>query len=378
MPELSLKRKAQFALLLISLVSLPVLIAAELYVRRTSTYGYVTPETLQSMTPDYQPAVFARHVIQPRAKTAVVNGKELFRINSHGYRGREFAAAKPPGTTRVMFYGGSSVFDADSPGEDDWPHRVERNLKARGFGSVEVINAGIPGFSSAEAVGTFFAEGHRFAPDYVLLYAQWNDIKLLRSPDPLLRQFARAEVWDDPRTTYQNILDRLLSNTSQLYVRLRARYYTWKLRIGDEGITPVGDYASSIDESALRQYRLNVQTFVDIARNIGAVPILMIEARLVAPGNTAEEKSRISYDYVLLTHEALCNAFDRQDRVLYDVGREKSARVLDRPARELTGKGDLFANHIHVNPKGSARLAELVADELAPILQDGPGGVEVR
>src|SRR6185503_11554593 len=111
---------------------------------------------------------------------------------------------------------------------------------------------------------------------------QWNDIKLLRSPEPLLRQFTRQDVpQEDPRTTYQNVLDRLLGESSQLYVRLRERYYTWKLRIGDEGMKPAGVYGTSIDETALRQYKLNVQTFVDIAKNIGAVPILMIEARLV-------------------------------------------------------------------------------------------------
>jgi lysophospholipase L1-like esterase len=368
MAELTGKRKALFALIPVSLAALALLASVEAYVRKTSPYGYVTPDTLRAMTPDYQPAVFARHVIRARATTSVVNGQELFRINSHGYRGREFAAVKPAGTTRIMFYGGSSVFDVDARGEDDWPHRVERNLAAGGFDNVEVINAGIPGFSSAEAVGTFFAEGHRFNPDYVVFYGQWNDIKLLRSPEPLLRQFTRQGTSVDPRTTYQNIVDRALSNVSQLYVRLRERYYTWKFRIGDEGMRPADDYGSSLDEAALRQYLLNVQTFVDIARNIGAVPILMIEARLVARGNTAADQSRIAYEYVLLTHEALCDAFDRLDRIIYDVGRAKGVRVIDGPSRQLTGNSSYFADHIHVNPAGSAKLAELVSAELAPIL----------
>jgi lysophospholipase L1-like esterase len=350
------------------LTAVVLAVGAEVYIRYTSEYGYVTPDTLRAMTPDYQTGVFARHIIQAKADAIVVNGKEQFRINAHGYRGHDFSTQKPAGTTRIMFYGGSSVFDAESPGEDDWPHRVERNLKARGVANVEVINAGIPGYSSAEAVGTFFAEGHRFSPDYVLLYAQWNDIKLLRSTRSLLREFAQNEIVDDPRTTYQNFADRLLGNTSQLYVRLRERYYSWKLNIGDEGIIPAGQYASTINPEALRQYRLNLETFVDIAKNVGATPILMIEGRLVVPGNTAEEKRRISYDYVLLTHEGLCNAFEQQDQVIRQVAEAKGIRVMERPAREVTGKGELFANHIHLNQAGSARLAELVAEELAPVL----------
>ncbi len=190
-------------------------------------------------------------------------------------------------------------------------------------------------------MGTLFSEGHDFSPDYVLLYAEWNDIKLFKSSKSLLRELVRDVVPEDPRTTYQNVVDRLLCNVSQLYVRLRERYYTWKLGIGAEGMKPSGNYDDTISDAALKQYKLNLETFVDIARNIGAVPILMIEARLVAPGNTSKEKSRIRYDYVLLSHDGLCKAFEREDEMIYDVGRRKGVVVIDA-ARRMTGKDELF------------------------------------
>lgn len=56
------------------------------------------------------------------------------------------------------------------------------------------------------------------------------------------------------------------------------------------GVRGTGEFASTISELGLKQYRLNMETFVDIARNIGAEPILMIEARLVTPDNTSREK----------------------------------------------------------------------------------------
>jgi hypothetical protein len=368
MSELTTRRKLLFTFILFGLMLFIALMGAEIFIRLTSPYGYVTPETLKAAIPDYQPAVFARHVIRQHAQTAIVNGVVQFRINSHGYRGAEFTDTKPEGVTRIMFYGGSSVFDQESRKEDDWPHRVERNLKARGFTNVEVINAGIPGYASADAVGTFFSEGHLFRPDYVLLSDEWNDIKLFRSSQSLLREFSRGDIQDDPRTTYQNGLDRVLSNVSQLYVRLRSRYYTWKLKIGAEGMRPSGDYSSTFNEAALTQYKLNLETFVDIARNIGAVPILMVEGRLVTPDNSEADKRRISYDYVLLTHEALCRAFTRQDEIIYEVAKAKGVQVIN-PSSLLNGKSDLFANHIHLNDQGSEVLGEFVAVELAHVLQ---------
>ncbi len=222
-----------------------VLVAAiggEIYVRLKSPYGYVTPEILRSRRPLYGAAVFARHVL-PRMKHVVrdKNGKELYSINALGYRGAPFSPHKPESTTRIMIYGGSSVFDHDNPGTTDWPHRVETRLKESGFPAVEVINAGIPGHASSDSVGRLLAEGHLFNPDYVLYYGEWNDIKDFRENDPLLRYRvpARSEE-NDPLFTYQNPIDRWLCGVSQLYVRLRERYYTWNFRIGSEGVLPEG------------------------------------------------------------------------------------------------------------------------------------------
>jgi hypothetical protein len=130
-----------------------------------------------------------------------------------------------------MIYGGSSVFDHDNHGMRDWPHRVQKQLQDSGFPNVEVINAGIPGHSASDAVGRLFSEGHLFDPDYVLLYDQWNEIKDFRSNQSLLRlrvPYGPSNI-ESPLITYQNSLDRWLCEVSQLYVRLRERYYTGNL-----------------------------------------------------------------------------------------------------------------------------------------------------
>jgi len=98
----------------------------------------------------------------------------------------------------------------------------------------------------------------------------------------------------------------------------------------------------------------------------------MIETRLVAPGNTSKEKSRIDYDYVLMTHDVLCDAFEKLDAIIHDVARRKDVRVIDA-SQQITGKDELFANHIHLNEQGSEALANVVAAEFAKILREGKG-----
>jgi len=130
----------------------------------------------------------------------------------------------------------------------------------------------------------------------------------------------------------------------------------------------MGDYSSNLSEVALRQYRLNVSTFVDLSRNINAVPILMTEARLVARNNNASEKKRIFYEHVLLTHEALCDAFEKTDEIINEVAKEKNAHLIDA-SKYVTGRDELFIDHVHLNATGSEELAKQVASQLRQILK---------
>ena len=70
----------------------------------------------------------------------------------------------------------------------------------------------------------------------------------------------------------------------------------------------------------------------------------------------------------MLTHDALCEVFARQDEIIYDVASKKNIRVIDA-SKKLTGRDELFANHIHLNDQGSQELATLVAAELAEVLR---------
>jgi hypothetical protein len=362
--------KQKLTLALIStVVSIFVAIAfGEIYVRLFSPIGYETPEIRKNRSLQYVPSLFSRHVFPQKELVADGwNGK--WPINEKGYRGPDFTIAKPEGTIRIIFYGGSAVFDPWSPGEKDWPRRVENILRQNGFPNVEVINAGIPGHASFDSFGRFFAEGHTFDPDYVVLYNAWNDIKYFRSEVPLLRQFSPLIPFSDPRLNYQGPIDRFLSEHSQFYVRLRDRYYHWKLRIGPEGQKPPGEYVSEIGELGLKQYRLNVEMFVDLAHNIGTVPILMTQARLITQNNTEDQRARIHYEYQLLTHQALYETFKKTDEVIYDVAKEKDVFLID-VSQPLTGRSELFMDSVHLTDKGAEELATITAQEIMRLLEE--------
>ncbi len=122
------------------------------------------------------------------------------------------------------------------------------------------------------------------------------------------------------------------------------------------------------------QYRLNLAMFVDLARNIGAEPILVTQARLVTPDHTPEQRERVGYRFVSLTHDALCRAFAATDQAIRGVAQEKGAGIMDA-SLEMTGQEAWFRDHVHLNAAGSARLAELLAEYMVGRLRAGPDEV---
>jgi lysophospholipase L1-like esterase len=359
----------RFVVLGIAIV-IPILLA-EAYVRLFSRHRYFTPHTLRESSLQYVPSCLSRGIFPRKEQQISRSDNVKIHINSQGYRGRDFLPMKSPGTLRISFYGGSSVFDYLATEGKDWPHRIEDILRQKGFLNVEVINAGIPGHTSFDSLERLFSEGHNFRPDYVVLYDAWNDMKYLRLNDPLLRQLGSSEIRRDPLLEYQGALDRLLCNVSQLFVRLRYRYFCYKQNRNVEGIIPSGEYVSKVSEMGLRQYKLTVETFVDLARNIGAVPILMTEVHLVAKNNTESQRRRIHYNQTLLTHAGLVDAYEKMDQILYSVSKDKGVHLIDA-SKVLTGKDEFLADHVHLTNKGSKAVAEVAANEIAQVLHRRP------
>lgn len=368
MDRYSLSKKVLFIAILIILPVGIIVIFGEFYFRYLSNTGYITPEILKTRTLQYKPALFCRHVLEKEQNVTVENIE--YYINEKGYRGHDFSVNKPKETIRIIIYGGSAVFDPGSSRGKDWPHQSEERIKQSGFPKVEVINAGIPGHASFDSLGRLFARDYIFTPDYVVLCNAWNDIKYFQGDKPLLKRYKPYDDKADPRLNYQNWLDEVLCNISQVYVRLRVKYLDRKLGVGLEGKTPIGKFASEVDEAGLKQYQLNMEMFVDLARNVGAIPILMTQPRLVTKNNTDEQKARINYQYQLLTHQALSMAFEKTDEIIYEVAEEKNVPVIDA-SNSLSGRDDLFGDHVHLTSKGSEEVSNFVADWFIHYLKRG-------
>ncbi len=369
-----------FVLLTILLMLGVTAVIGEIYLRVFAADKVWTPEQLKQDSWQLDPAVFAQHVFPLREQLFIDKqwakpGEGYLKryVNKLGYRGAEFSPVKPQGVTRILIYGGSFVFDIYASLNQDWPNQIQMLLHERGYTNVEVINAGIPGHRSSDSVGRLFTEGHRFDPDFVVLCNTFNDIKFFDLKKPFLREVVPYQPENNPMTNYHGEIDRLLSESSRLYTFIRQEYYQRKYKVGLEGARRRGhnhNYyeARQMFPAAVGQFELNVELFVDAAKNIGAVPVVMSQPRLVTADNAELEEHKLRNFRPMFRHQDyVVDCFKAADQIIQRVAREKSA-VFIHAAAQFTGDGDMFVDHIHLSESGSRRLAAYVADQLIPLL----------
>lgn len=107
-------------------------------------------------------------------------------LNSLGLRNREIAA-KPDGTSRILFLGDSLIFSGETSTGELYTQTIENNLNANSIGdsqNTEVINAGVPGYTTYQELEFLKKYGLDMKPDVVVLGFVFNDLyyKYLHKP----------------------------------------------------------------------------------------------------------------------------------------------------------------------------------------------------
>ncbi|RMD99393.1 MAG: SGNH/GDSL hydrolase family protein [Deltaproteobacteria bacterium] len=129
-----------------------------------------SPKTLYALAPG------AREVLD---HGALWGGKRpiVYAIAPPGIRGESPEVPKPAETFRILVLGDSVTFGFGVAQEDTYPRRLEQALQAR-FPDrrVEVINAGVGGYSIYNETGWMEEYGMSLAPDAVLVGFCMNDV----------------------------------------------------------------------------------------------------------------------------------------------------------------------------------------------------------
>jgi len=139
--------------------------------------------------------------------------------NRLGYRGAEIDIPKPEGVFRIVALGGSTTYSTSTTWQESYPTQLESILREQyGYANVEVVNAGVPGYTSWDVLANFVFRVVELQPDLVLIYDGINDIQpravdaeCYRGLNPLRGLSPTRGLWQRPEIPVQSALYRLLA-----------------------------------------------------------------------------------------------------------------------------------------------------------------------
>ena len=99
-------------------------------------------------------------------------------INSHGFRSPEISEDKPSNTFRVFVVGGSTTYGSGVNDANIITSLLQKKLDEKNYTqTIEVINAGFSGARSIEEIKLIKEKLLDFAPDLIIVYDGYNDVK---------------------------------------------------------------------------------------------------------------------------------------------------------------------------------------------------------
>jgi lysophospholipase L1-like esterase len=296
------------------------------------------------------------------------------RHNALGYRGPDIAVPKPEGLVRILCAGGSTTYTPMVGDEETYPAQLERALRERGVGPVEVVNAGVEGWLSYETLINLELRALELEPDVVVVYHGVNDLlaRLVWPPEAyrgdnsgyrravvpmrppalweqstLLRIIAIRRGAIEPPGAMTRTLDRLLAEYKGHAFAQQAR----------EGAYPSGFFA---EVPVRRMLGANPPRYFE--RNLRAIAALCA-ARGVALALATFACARDYPGQPLTCEPEFLAGLDEMNAAIRRVGADTEAHLYDFAAA-FPGDRALYVDGVHLNAEGAALKGELFAGYL--------------
>ena len=283
-------------------------------------------------------------------------GPATFHVNRLGFRGRETSREKGD-RFRIVTLGESTTFEVTLfPEHRPWPELLEARIadELACDRPVEVVNAGVPGWTLANQVMRFSDDITPLAPDLVVSYHGFNGFHFFFAGLPEVT--VRGSDRPPPRAS--RILERVEAAFRALWFRQRYR--------------ALPAIEASVSTKVLRgtAYAAWYRRLVDAAHAAGA-QVALCTFNLAVNADSPEVAIRLHEGLVPdLRARMLANRL--HSRLVLEAARSLPVIPIDT-SRDLDGAyRDAFIDAAHFSQAGSRRMAANVFDGISGLLRDHP------
>lgn len=268
-----------------------------------------------------------------------------YRINSHGLRGPEIRQRKTG--YRIIALGNSCTFGWGMPYQITWVFRLQQMLNQQvPSGNVEVINAGVPGYSSYQGKIFFAEELLSLNPDMVLIMFGWND------------HWKAGHGITDAR---QQMPHRLILAAQNLFSKLKLYQLLRKMVLSStekERLVALDDMSGERRVSQQEFYG-NLKSIVRLARGNEIEPVLLIPPIASLENYPQVPRTNLHYLHRYYQQQVIRVAeYERVPVVNLQAAFDQYHDLFDAPREDP----------IHFNIKGHAVVTAAIADQVALLL----------
>jgi lysophospholipase L1-like esterase len=285
----------------------------------------------------------------------------------------------------LVFLGGSTTACIFVEEENRFPYLVGHILEKDTGKKITAINGGVNGNNSLHSIDNLLNKVIPLKPDLVVMMQNMNDlIVLIYNQTYWNHNPSRAPIVEF--SFYKNMkgLRALSTLARDIYIpNLHVATRILSHQILGKGRDPDDEFAQARGKprelhpaEMIAEFKMNLQTFINICRARKITPVLMTQFNRLKP--KLDDKIRYSMrEFVSDTGLPISefkDLFDKFTEAIREVGRDNQVMVIDL-AREIPQEKEYMFDILHLNSAGSRLAASIISEKLRPVVEKQAAGV---
>lgn len=311
--------------------------------------GKTKPKSMKKSL--YQPHPYVVYTLLPSIQKEKKEG--FHAINSAGYRGP--ALKKNTDHLRIVCIGASSTYSIRVGNEDTYPRLLEKKLRETyRDDSIEVVNAGVGGYTTAESLANLSTRILDIKPDVLIIYHAVNDVHPRVMPG-FQRDYSHYRKSLNIDSDFLDILQhwsgfaRLLNHMRPK--RKHIRHLTTHIDFKDIPRSQQLNNFRSTDSSVFRR---NIENMVALAK-IRDIDVVLSTFTF----------SRTNLRYTKhLSYEAYATGIEQHNDAMREIAARYSLPLVDLANLFPDEQTQLFSGFVHLDSPGTEIKAQIFHDEL--------------
>jgi lysophospholipase L1-like esterase len=279
----------------------------------------------------------------------------------------------------LIFLGGSTVACIYVEEENRFPYLVGNLLAQKTGKKITSINSGVGGNNSLHSLDILLNKLIPVRPDAVVMMHNINDlVALIYDRTYWSQNPTRAAIVNF--SFYKNLtgLKALSTLARDLYIPnlhaatriLSKKIFGQKVKDPEDEFAHIRGQQLTVDQAAiLDEFKMNLQTFINICRARRITPVLMTQFnryRANPDPKVLQAMQGFQSDSGIAVSEFL-DLYARFNEAIREVGKSHNVLVIDLAGLIPQDKQYMY-DVVHLNPRGSQLAAQLISERLQPLV----------